>query len=463
LEGIGDMGVTHVWYTGILEHATTTGYPPYGIATDPQEVVKGRAGSPYAVRDYYDVDADLAEDVSRRMEEFEALIRRTHEAGMKVIIDFVPNHVACTYSSDVKPAGVEDFGEENYYMLAEGGRLAGSPEWYDTVKLRYTADTWEKMLQILRFWAGKGVDGFRCDMAEMVPLDFWGWVTEKMKEEYGVMFIGEVYRPELYRGFLYEGGFDYLYDKVGLYDTLRGIVRGELGVSALGGCLEELWDIRPRMLHFMENHDEVRIASAFFAGEGKAGIPGMIVAATVSTSPFMIYFGQEYGEAGMDEEGFSGLDGRTSIFDYWSMGIFREREAREGREELYGMYRRVCRIAMGEEVMKSGGYYRLEVKGGEKCYAYLRYKEGERILVVVNFGERETEVRVRIGKEAFEQSGMKENEVMEGFDLLTGEKELLGLTEVWGYEAKLEAYGGKVVKLRELVGGCGESLSLSYA
>src|ERR1700749_4967226 len=107
------MGFTHVWFTGVIEHATMTDYSQYGIKADDPDIVKGRAGSPYAIKDYYDVDPDLAVDVKNRMAEYQALIDRTHANHLKVIMDLVPNHVARTYGSDAKPAGVRDFGQDD--------------------------------------------------------------------------------------------------------------------------------------------------------------------------------------------------------------------------------------------------------------------------------------------------------------------------------------------------------------
>ena len=113
LESIKTLGATHIWYTGVLEHATMTDYSAQGITPDDPAVVKGRAGSPYAIKDYYDVVPDFAESVPDRMAEFEALVARTHAHGLKVIIDIVPNHVARQYQSDAKPAGVPDLGEDD--------------------------------------------------------------------------------------------------------------------------------------------------------------------------------------------------------------------------------------------------------------------------------------------------------------------------------------------------------------
>ena len=110
LSEIKKLGTTHIWYTGIIEHATQTDYRRYNISPDHPAIVKGKAGSPYAIKDYYDVDPDLANDVQGRMKEFENLVHRTHRTGLKVIIDFVPNHVARQYHSDAQPDGTTELG-----------------------------------------------------------------------------------------------------------------------------------------------------------------------------------------------------------------------------------------------------------------------------------------------------------------------------------------------------------------
>lgn len=378
LSEIKKLGATHIWYTGIIEHATQTNYSRYGIRPDHPAVVKGKAGSPYAIKDYYDIDPDLATSVPDRMKEFHNLVNRTHKAGLKMIIDFVPNHVARQYASDVKPDGVIDLGEDdnkavafspqnNFYYIP-GQQLQGNidlhmnaPEayiempakatgndkfdawpgindWYETIKLNYgvdyqngrnqhftpTPDTWIKMRDILLFWASKNIDGFRCDMAEMVPVEFWGWVIPQIKAVYPqIIFIAEVYNPNEYRNYLFNGQFDYLYDKVGLYDTLRALTCGYDSATSIQYRWQSLEGIQHRMLNFLENHDEQRIASDYFAGNGAKAIPAMIVSACMNTNPVMVYFGQELGESGMDCEGFSGKDGRTTIFDYWSIDSIR--------------------------------------------------------------------------------------------------------------------------------------------
>ena len=474
LRQIRNMGVSHVWFTGILRHATQTDYSSHGIPCQHAEVVKGRAGSPYAIADYYDVDPDLAVDVDRRMEEFEALVERTHEAGMKVIIDFVPNHVAREYQSICKPAGVKDLGEEddknmhfstrnNFYycwgQTLQRGSYIESPakatgndvfsanpsqnDWYETVKLNYgidycdaggrsehfspIPDTWNKMTDILLFWAAKGIDGFRCDMAEMVPAAFWAWATDKVKFRYpDKVFIGEVYDPNQYRNYI-GAGFDYLYDKVGMYDCIRDVICHRRRAADITSQWQATDDIRHHMLYFLENHDEQRIASDFFAADAQLGVPGLVVSALFGQNPFMLYAGQEFGESGMESEGFSGCDGRTTIFDYWSVstlrrGYFDRRRLSRRERELEQMYHLVLCIARDEPAVAEGQTYDLMYANpqlSDRQFAFLRKCRNELLIIVTNFAEEAVESTLSIPHHAFEFMQIPQTEAA-ATDLLSG-------------------------------------------
>ena len=479
LKRIREMGVSHIWYTGVIRHATQTDYSAYGIPRQHPAVVKGRAGSPYAITDYYDIDPDLATDVNQRMQEFEALVERTHKAGMKVIIDFVPNHVARQYHSICKPEWVKDLGEEDnpqngfdpqnnfyycpgqrftpYFDLYHGEKepyfeepakatgndcfhnAPGMNDWYETVKLNYGLDyyagrvgyfdpipnTWTKMTDILLFWASKGIDGFRCDMAEMVPAAFWHWATDKVKYKYpDMLFIGEVYNPAEYRNYL-AAGFDYLYDKVGMYDTVRDVICGRQSTHAITGAWQQTDDIRNHMLYFLENHDEQRVASDFFAANGRKGVPGLVVSALLQQNPLMIYAGQEYGERGMDKEGFSGNDGRTTIFDYWSIDTLVRAAKRKLTDEetaLKDIYNKVIHIATTEKAVTEGVSFDLMYVNTDyhRQYAFLRKAGSELLLVVVNFDELPATMDVTIPSHAFDYLKIREKKAAKGVDLLSG-------------------------------------------
>lgn len=508
LRQVRGLGITHIWYTGVIRHATATDYTAYAIPRQHPSVVKGRAGSPYAIADYYDIDPDLAEDVARRMEEFRALVRRTHEAGLKVIIDFVPNHVAREYRSICKPQGVRDLGQDddtskhfdpqNNFYYCPGASLEpafdledyeerparctgndcfhpypGVNDWYETVKLNYGVDytgggshhfdpipsTWTKMVDILLFWAAEGVDGFRCDKAEMVPTAFWSYASQKLKAAHPeAILIGEVYNPALYRAYI-ASGFDYLYDKVGMYDCLRGVVCQQRAASEITAQWQATDDIRDRMLYFLENHDEQRIASDFFCGDARKALPAMMVSAWLRTNPVMVYAGQEWGERGMDHEGFSGVDGRSTIFDYWTVqavyqGYFDRSSLGEGQRQLEADYQQILRLANEEKALREGELFDLMYANApspcfapQRQYAFLRKKDDELLIVNVNFSANQRTTQIRIPAHAFDFFHIGEGEY-EGLDLLTGQRR----TDRWNCDGEItlhtQGYGATIVRYK---------------
>ncbi|MCU4155703.1 alpha-amylase family protein [Carboxylicivirga sp. A043] len=483
LSELKELGVTHMWYTGVPHHAVIHDYTQYGISNDDPDVVKGRAGSPYAVKDYYNVNPDLAVDPANRLSEFKALVERTHKHGMKVLIDIVPNHVARHYEGKNNPEGVVDFGanddtsveyainnnfyyipgetfkvpapENNYKPLGgeehpladglfdenpakwtgNGSRLAqpGFYDWYETVKINYGVrpdgtkdfpelpegydekgwkahfdywqnktlpDSWLKFRDIALYWIDFGVDGFRSDMAEMVPVEFWSFMNSSIKNANPDAFLlAEVYNPSLYRDYIHKGKMDYLYDKVELYDTLKHIMQGHGLTDNLPAIQDGLQDIEHHMLHFLENHDEQRIASPEFAGNAKKGKPAMVVSTCISTAPTMLYFGQEVGEPGAEDAGF-GSNSRTSIFDYigvphhqrWmNNGAFDGGQLSAEEKELRNFYKRLLTFstqssALMGEYAEIHTFNRANTEGyGDKVFSFVRWSNDEKLIIVSSF------------------------------------------------------------------------------
>ncbi|WP_165730671.1 alpha-amylase family glycosyl hydrolase [Polaribacter sp. 20A6] len=488
LSEIKDLGVTHIWYTGVPHHDVIRDYTEFGISNDDPDIVKGRAGSPYAVKDYYNVNPDLAVNVENRLEEFEALIARSHKNGLKVIIDIVPNHVARNYQSLSNPEGTKDFGADDdktveydvdnnfYYVPNEAfevpdflngyaplggeknplsdhkfdenpakwtgnGSRAAKPhfnDWYETVKVNYgvspegkkdfdelpegfdnedykkhfefwqdkkVPSSWIKFRDIALYWTAKGVDGFRYDMAEMVPVEFWSFMNSaiKMKNE-NAFLLAEVYNPNEYRNYIRKGKMDYLYDKVQLYDTIKNIMQGHGLTDHIAPIQEDLKDIEHNMLHFLENHDEQRIASPEFAGDALKGKPAMVVSATISTAPTMVYFGQEFGEPGAENAGF-GSPSRTSIFDYigvptlqrWVNG--KEYDGGQSTKEelaLRDFYKRLLNFTIKSDALM-GEYQDIHHFNrqhtewyNERVLSFVRYSDDEKLIIVSNFNANDT-------------------------------------------------------------------------
>lgn len=483
LQELKKFGISHVWYTGALEHALMTDYSANGIPKDNPQVVKGRAGSPYAIKDYYDVNPDLAVNVRNRMAEFDALIKRSHTNGLKVIIDFVPNHLARQYHSDAKPAGVQDMGQSddktkafdpqnNFYYLPKElfhtpdgvqtpeGLSAGPyiempakatgndvfkakpslDDWYETIKLNYGVDyqnnrqtqfnpipsTWFKMRDILLFWAQKGVDGFRCDMAEMVPVEFWAWAIPQVKAfRSKLVFIAEIYNPQQYKNYIQTGKFDYLYDKVGLYDALRRLMEGKGTAEDITKVWQnESGDISEHMLRFLENHDEQRIASRFFAGDPWTAVPAMTLSATLHTGPVMLYFGQELGVNPTQAEGFQGDDGRTTIFDYWGIPEYQAwtnnkkfdgGKLTANQKKLRQFYQQLNQLVSTSDAIRTGEFYDLQASNRQNAdydqkqlYSYLRYSGKQKLLIICNFDKtKPAATLVQIPDEAWQKMKIK--------------------------------------------------------
>ena len=477
LEYLRSLGVSYVWYTGIIRHATAE--DSAGCTPSSADWVKGRAGSPYSITDYYDVNPYLADDPENRMEEFHKLVERTHAAGLKVIIDFVPNHVARDYgrfaAAHPAPTGMAALGESDdksvhwkdsndffYYpgiplalpiqnqtymempAMASGNSYTSSPgvnDWYDTIKLNYCdthTETWEKMYDIVNFWAGQGVDGFRCDMVELVPPAFFKWLISRIKKDRpDLLFVAEVYQKTLYSKYIREIGFDLLYDKSGIYDTLRAIV--EKNAKDSGVPVEDwqsakritwnwqsLGDLQPYMLNFLENHDEQRFASDFFGCDARNSYAALYTALYLNNAPFMLYAGEEVGERGMDNEGFSGRDGRTSIFDWWAPSsltrlykyIHGEKEALTPEEEsMLDAYRKALKFAAEDNAVSKGTFYDLcycnyasDGFNPDRHFAFLRDFEDETLLIVCNFSKNDADMKISIPEHAFNWMKMPESE-----------------------------------------------------
>ncbi len=524
LIGLKELGITHVWYTGIIEHALLTDYSAFGIPPDDADVVKGRAGSPYAIKDYYDVNPDLAIDVKNRMMEFERLVERTHQQGLKVIIDFVPNHVARSYHSDTRPEGTMDLGEaddkskafdpgNNFYYLpgqvfqapkgytslgtiplpSKDGKFGENPakatgndqftatpsvnDWFETIKLNYGVDylhgkkthfdsipdTWNKMRDILLYWAGKRVDGFRCDMAEMVHAAFWHWVIPQVKAfNSEIIFIAEIYNPQQYRHYIEHGNFDFLYDKVQLYDTLRLLINDQASTSWIPGIQKSMAGINHNMVHFLENHDEQRIASPFFNGDPWKALPAMVVSATIDKGPIMIYFGQEVGEPGAGAEGFGGEDGRTTMFDYWGVPEFQKwvnggkydggllSKEQKALRQFYGD---ILNLSRSNVAISQGDYFDLTESNvgsknfSERIVAYARVSGDERLVIVSSFNTKPEHVRIKLTPAAVAAFGIQSPGQYVGRDLLRSGADI-GLSSDGSFELDLPPFNSFIIKIK---------------
>ncbi|QIL90205.1 alpha-amylase [Microbulbifer sp. SH-1] len=546
LTEIRALGADYIWYTGALHHAVVRDYTEFGIANDDPDVVKGRAGSPYAIKDYYSVNPDLADDPSKRLEEFKALIERSHNAGLKVIIDIVPNHVARNYQSLDKPEGVRDFGADDdtsvayardnnfYYVPGEpfrvpvvedgyqplngeahdlidgefsevpakwtgNGSRAPQPQqgdWYETVKINFgvrpdgshdfaelpadyaqkdyrahaqfwadkdVPSSWKKFREITDYWLTFGVDGFRYDMSGMVPVEFWSYLNSGIKmQKPDTLLLAEIYEPEVYRDYIHLGKMDYLYDKVGTYDAIRAVMEGKAGTDPLVDIQQSLYGIEDHMLRFMENHDEQRIGSPEFAGSPRAGIPAMVVSATISGAPTLVYFGQELGEPGTGDAGF-GKTSRTTIFDYWSVptlrrwnneGQFNSENLSEAEKSLRDFYRQLLNFSHQSPAL-TGEYLDLHRHNreygenyGEQQYSFARWSGDDRLLVIANFADGERATTLSLPKELIEAWQLKPGKYTLTNQLQRGTSEMTVSNDLTGSVAlDLSGLSGQILKV----------------
>ncbi|MFA0607748.1 alpha-amylase family protein [Vibrio sp. 10N.222.49.B4] len=500
LTEIRELGITHIWYTGVPHHAVINDYKHIGISDDHPSVVKGRAGSPYAVKDYYSVNPDLADNPAQRLQEFEALIKRSHDNGLKVIIDIVPNHIARNYQGLNNPEGVRDFGDQddttveyhrnnNFYYIPDstfelpeiepafiplggeqhpnlaspflesptkwtgnGSRLSkpNFDDWYETVKINYGVrpdgskdfpelpndyamrdhlahyhfwqqvdmpDSWIKFRDIALYWLEKGVDGFRYDMAEMVPVEFWSYLNSSIKvKNQDAFLMAEVYQPDLYRDYIRMGKMDYLYDKVDLYDGLKAVMQGKASTAVIPEIQHQMMDIEHHMMHFLDNHDEQRVASPEFVGNPHIAKPAMLVSALLSSSPTMVYFGQEVGEPGAENAGF-GQPSRTSIFDYIGVphhqkwmngGKFDGGQLNDDEKQLRLFYQQVMTFSLNHSSM-TGAYQDLHKSNqlSDSVYAFLRFDNQELVIAAANFSQSKTDhIQLKVTEEVIQKLGI---------------------------------------------------------
>lgn len=492
LQVLKEKGYTHLYMTGLIEHATMEDFTNLGIPLDNPQVIKGRCGSPFAIKDYYDVNSFFADNPKKRMDEFQKMVKRIHQAGLKIIIDFVPNHLARFYYSDKTPKAYSTFGEKDntslnfdpqnnfYYLNGESfqipdgvkppvkpikdytefpAKVSGNNvfsakpsihDWYETVKLNYGLEfpgeikhfnprpkTWDDMLNVLKYWDELGVDGFRCDMAEMVPVEFWEYAIREIKTQNpNSIFIAEIYQPQKYHSYIFQGGFDYLYDKVGLYDSIRRLMEQKTYSSA--NDITKVWQTESgafsnKMLRFLENHDETRINTPSFAAHNLwSSIPGMVITASLHGGPIMLYFGQEFGEKANEIEGFNEADDRTTMFDFhrveshqrwYNKGKFNDAKLSKEEIQLEKFYFELIQWVKLNPVIAEGDFFDLQYAqtnsyNSDKVYSFLRYLPQQKYLIITNFNAQkseEFEIQIpELAKEMMNYEG-KKMEIIKSF------------------------------------------------
>lgn len=475
LTQLKELGISHIWFTGVIRHATTTSFEEYGLPSNHPQIVKGEAGSPYAITDYYDISPELATNPNNRMEEFRSLLSRVERQGIKSLIDFVPNHLSREYKSVAIPRGEVDFDANDYLYIdgtkftspskreaaypytEEPARVTGndcfspSPlesDWYDTVKLNYNHKAlWHKMKQILRYWIDMGVSGFRCDMVRMVPEEFWAWLIGSIKEESPeTLFIGELYEPERYYNYLEICKFDYLYNKVGLYDTLVGVTKGELPTKTITNHWLSLGEVENRMLNFIENHDEVRAASSCFANDPYRALAPLTLSLFLNRAPFLLYFGQELGERGEE-------NCRSSIFEYGAIPTIREWLVTQKEPLIRELYSILFNMASREPAIVEGMRYDLHYANQMNSsynyysnFSFARKEDNSLILFYIDFANLNGNASLILPEEMFDYFGISSGQTVEAVEAFGGDKLTITLHSNKVLEFGSFQFGVKIIK-----------------
>ena len=385
------LGVDYLWLTGVPRHESGTPF------------TKGCPGSPYAIIDWYDVNPYLADNEDKRMHEFELLIKRAHLAGIKIMIDYIPNHVGRSYAGDLP-----------CFDHCDG-------DWTDTRKVNWNdPSTVDKMVDILCFWANKGIDGFRCDMVELVSAEALGEVVRRTRSAFpGLVFVAETYVKENYRRYLSTSSIDILYDKSGSYDILRAISNGNCSATALTSNWQWQAEIQGAMLNFLENHDEQRLASRFWNNGRRYPWAELAFSVLFNEASFMLYYGQEWMDDAAETD-----NGRTSIYDFTSpSGVRRAAHfARTGKaiklndaadKDSLDCYRRYLELMQtaASPLMRQGSnwdlcYLQNDCKWNrDNMFAFARYDGHGAAVVICNFSDSDTELSVRLPEELLKYTG----------------------------------------------------------
>ena len=393
------LGVDYLWLTGVPRHESGTPF------------TKGCPGSPYAIIDWYDVNPYLADNEDKRMHEFELLIKRAHLAGIKIMIDYIPNHVGRSYAGDLP-----------CFDHCDG-------DWTDTRKVNWNdPSTVDKMVDILCFWANKGIDGFRCDMVELVSAEALGEVVRRTRSAFpGLVFVAETYVKENYRRYLSTSSIDILYDKSGSYDILRAISNGNCSATALTSNWQWQAEIQGAMLNFLENHDEQRLASRFWNNGRRYPWAELAFSVLFNEASFMLYYGQEWMDDAAETD-----NGRTSIYDFTSpSGVRRAAHfARTGKAiklndaadtDSLDCYRRYLELMQtaASPLMRQGSnwdlcYLQNDCKWNrDNMFAFARYDGHGAAVVICNFSDFDTELSVRLPEELLKYTGGMRNINME--------------------------------------------------
>lgn len=326
---------------------------------------KGEHGSPYAIKDYYEVSPHIG-----TKEDFRNLVEAAHEHDMKIILDLVLNHTS--------PDSVLAEKHPDWFIQdEEGNPRAENEDWWDVVDLDWeNKKVWEYCAEMMEYWVKDlDIDGYRCDVADLMPDDFWKMSIarlEKIKPD--VLMLAESTSPRQHLN-----GFDITYNE-SLYDTAVSVCNGGLPATALQhACLAAKYgypENAPRLL-FVENHDKPRAMTAF-------GGPERVKLASVLTATLpgipLLYTGTEVG---------ADPDRDKTFFVKSPVDFSKDKH---GMRAFYTM---LLALKETRPELKYGDLILLDAEPKDKVFAFERRKDNHRSLIIMNFSEEETEVRLK--------------------------------------------------------------------
>ncbi len=365
---------------------------------------KGSLGCPYSIRDYYAINPEYG-----TKEDFRRLVEDAHRLGMKVILDFVANHTSNDY--------VEMKDHPDWFMRDKNGKFTREvADWWDVIDLNYdNSDLWEYMKGIAKHWVKEfKVDGYRCDVAGMIPLKFWVELRQELRHiNPSVFLLAEWESPKLHLR-----AFDATYDW-SLYHLLVNVRKGKVRAEkAIDLVLEKekKYPANSLRLRFIENHDEKR-AIEVFGQEGFKPFAAFIF--TISGIP-LIYNGQEIGERE-----------RPSLFEK------EEIEWDKGDYAISDYYQRLIKLRKENPAFANGETIKLNTSSPKEIAAYLRLNGKSRAIVAINFSDSAVVSTLRV---PIDRLNLSREARYRLYNALTKEEVLIKGEDLREYKVKFKPY-----------------------
>lgn len=329
---------------------------------------KGSLGSPYSVQDYYKVNPEFG-----TTNDFKSLVNVIHEQGLKIIIDLVANHTAWDNP-------IMNEHPEWYTHDSDGTIISPNPDWTDVAELDYRQPGLrDYMISMMKYWVQDiGIDGFRCDVSELVPLDFWERARKELDAMKPVMLLSEGSLPEHHIK-----AFDLTYSW-NVYDVLDKIIYGSTPATIFDELLKSESYRYPReslRMRFNSNHDKNAYDGAAVKKFGVQGAKATAVLAFTCPGVPLIYNGDEVGN-----------DKKLNLFEKinidWSKG-----------SDFRRLYETLSTLRQSHKAFRAGIYHTVPNSANRKVYSFIRTKEEDTVLVVINFGSNEENISLTIPEE----------------------------------------------------------------